>query len=183
MNATWLIPLISIPMLLILARILLFLVQVEGWSMYPTYHHEDRLLAIRLWPHHWLRRGQIVVLNLPSKPDRSFNPNPGRSKMCIKRIIGLPGDKVIAPVMQLPDPLEGEILIDEAKQELKSWYIPEEHCFIKGDSPGFDSTTFGPLPLYCIHGVILARLKRVHDTLQAYTLTDVPEQTRKADEL
>ena len=115
-----------------------------------------------------------MVWNLPPKSAWSFNPNPGVSKMYIKRIIGLPGDEVAAHVAQLHDPLEGEMLIDEAKQDLKSWHIPEEHCFIKGDSLGFDSTTFGPLPLHCIRGVILARLRRVQDTLQTHTLTNIP---------
>jgi len=174
MNTTLLILLTSTLILFVLVRTFLFLVQVEGWSMYPAYHHGDRLLALRFYPHHWLRRGQVVVWNLPPKLAWSFNPNPGVSKMYIKRIIGLPGDEVAAHVAQLHDPLEGEMLIDEAKQDLKSWHIPEEHCFIKGDSLGFDSTTFGPLPLHCIRGVILARLRRVQDTLQTHTLTNIP---------
>jgi signal peptidase I len=180
-NTTFLILLISILILFILVRTFLFLIQVEGWSMYPTYHHGDRLLALRFCPHRWLRRGQVVVWNLPQKLAWSFNPDPGGSKMYIKRIIGLSGDEVTAPIVQFPDPLEGEILVDEIKQELKNWHVPAGHCFVKGDSPGFDSTVFGSIPLHCIRGVVLARLRRINRGPQIHMSANIPEQLKRTD--
>lgn len=178
MNTTLLILLIFL-VLFILLRTCLFLVQVEGWSMYPTFHHEDRLLALRLWSSRWLRRGQVAVWNLPPELASSFTPD--ASKSFIKRIIGLPGDEVTAPIVRLPDLVEGELRVDEAKQELKTWRIPAEHCFVKGDSPGFDSTVFGPLPIHCVRGVILARLRRIHDTPRFHALTDLPSPLEEID--
>lgn len=179
MNTSLLILLVSLLILFILIRTFLFLVEVEGWSMFPEYHHEDRLLAIRFWPSRWLRRGQVVVLKLPPGLVPSFTP--GASKMYVKRIRGLPEDEVSATVMRPPNPVEGALWKDEAKQELKSWYVPEGHCFVKGDSPGFDSTVFGPLPIHCLRGVILARLRRVQDTPQFYPQTNLPSQMEKVD--
>lgn len=148
--------------------------------MYPAYHHGDRLLALRFWFPRSLRRGQVVVWNLLSESAPAFNP--GGTKSYIKRIIGLPGDEVTAPVVRLSDPLEEEIWMNDAEQELKTWHIPAGHCFVKGDSPGFDSTVFGSLPIHCIRGVILARLKRVHHAPQFHALTNPPSPMERVNE-
>ena len=160
MNTTLLMLISSLIFLFILIRTFLFLVQVEGWSMSPTYRPGDRLIALRYWPQRWLRRGQIVVWKMSPQLLMASMPEAMGSKHYIKRIIGLPGDKVTAPVLHLPDPLEGEMLLAEAKQEVKSWRIPSGYCFVKGDSPGFDSTFVGPIPLGTLRGLILARLPR-----------------------
>jgi len=160
MNISFLVPLVAVVILFLLARALLFLVQVEGWSMYPTYHHGDRFLALRYWPHRWLRRGQIVVWKLPSimawvsKPE-FMGPGP-----YIKRVVGLPGDEVIAPVVKLSEPADEAKQAVQEGQELRRWYIPAGHYFVKGDSPGLDSTLFGPIPLHTLRGVVLTKLPR-----------------------
>lgn len=159
-NTALLILFTSILVLFILSRIFLFHVQVLGWSMYPALHHGDRLLAWRYFPRRWLRRGQIVVWKLPSKLYRTSDTEPIGPDLYVKRILGMPGDEVTAPVVRLPDPVDGKVLMDRAKQELKKWHIPEGHCFVKGDSPGFDSTVFGLLPLHALRGVILLKLPR-----------------------
>lgn len=181
-NTTLLILFISLLILFILIRTFLFLVQVEGWSMYPTYQPDDRLLALRYFPQGWLRRGQIVVWNMPPHLLMTSKSEAVRSKLYIKRIIGLPGDEVIVPVVRLPDPVEGEIWLDEAKQELKSWHIPSGHCFVKGDSTGFDSTLFGPISFHALRGLILIRLpRRVKNVEEPYLvdLAQVPHPPQK----
>lgn len=156
---------ITIFTLLILTRTFLFLVQVEGWSMSPTYLPGDRLLALRYLPRRWLRRGRIVVWKMPSELPMSSMSNTMRAQLYIKRIVGLPGDEVLAPVVKLPETDEAANWMVQG-QELRTWHIPAGHCFVKGDSPGFDSTTFGPLPLHALRGVILAKLPRRMKTVE-----------------
>lgn len=160
MSTSLLILIIFVIILFILARTLLFLVQVEGWSMYPTYWPGDRLLALRYWPHRWLRRGQIVVWKSPSILPWASKPEFMGPGLYIKRIVGLPGDEVITPVMKLPEPVEGAKQVVQEVQELRRLYIPAGHCFVKGDSPGFDSTLFGPLSLHALRGVVIVKLPR-----------------------
>lgn len=148
-----------------IARILLFHLHVEGWSMYPTYQPGDHLLALRYFPQRWLRRGQIVVWKLPSDPLMHSMSVSMDSKLYIKRIIGLPGDDVFAPIVKFPDGQEGKKQRTQ-EQDLQKWHIPARHCFVKGDSPSYDSTFFGPLPLHALRGVILAKLPRRMKTVE-----------------
>lgn len=60
--------------------------QVNGLSMYPTFHNGEyvftNLLSQRLGP---LKRGDVIVFKAPPSQDKDY----------IKRIIGLPGDQVM----------------------------------------------------------------------------------------
>lgn len=152
--------------LLILTRTFLFLVQVEGWSMSPTYLPADRLLALRYFPRRWLSRGRIVVWKIPSELPMSSMSNTMRAQLYIKRIVGLPGDEVIAPVARLPEAGEAAEQMVDGQQELRTWRISAGHCFVKGDSPGFDSTILGPLPLHALKGIILVKLPRRMKTVE-----------------
>lgn len=151
--------------------------------MYPTYNHGDRLLALRYWPRHWLHRSWIVVWKLPVTLPWATNPKLIGPGLYIKRIMGLPGDEVVAPVAKPPDLRSQTKIPIQETQELRKWYVPAGLCFVKGDSPGFDSTVFGPIPLHCVRGVILARLRQVNGEPQIYTLSNIPEQIEKVDEL
>jgi signal peptidase I len=178
-STTLLILVIAIFILLILTRMFLFLVQVEGWSMSPTYLPGDRLLALRYFSRRWLGRGRIVVWKMPSELPMSSMSDAMRAQLYIKRIVGLPGDEVTAPIVKLPE-------IDEAagrivqEQELRTWHIPAGHCFVKGDSPGFDSTMFGPLPLHALKGIILVKLpRRVKTVEEPYFVDSISHPPQK----
>lgn len=76
---------------LVLALILrTFVIQafwIPSGSMIPTLEIGDRVLVLKFWyslPKVGPKRGQIVVFKYPVDPRRDF----------VKRIIGLPGDKV-----------------------------------------------------------------------------------------
>jgi signal peptidase I len=81
--------------------------RVEKTSMEPLLHDGDRILvskiSLMLEP---IKRGDIVVLNNPRKPEESW----------IKRVIGLPGEEV-----RIED---GEVYINGKR--LAETYIPEE---------------------------------------------------------
>ncbi len=58
---------------------------VSGSSMVPNFHNQDYLIVDRLSYHtHPPQRGDVIVLKYPKDPSQFF----------IKRIIGLPGEKV-----------------------------------------------------------------------------------------
>jgi signal peptidase I len=131
-----------IPAVIIVLLINAFLAQatrVEGQSMEPSLHNDERLIiekvSYRLRPP---ERGEIVVLQIEGR----------QSAPLIKRIIGLPGETV-----EIHD---GKVFIDgEALEEPYLAYmtygsmpprvVPEEHVFLLGDnrSASNDSRFFG----------------------------------------
>jgi signal peptidase I len=115
--------------------------QVRGQSMEPTLHNGQYLVVSKLA--YWLRppgRGDIVV----------FRPPNGASDDYIKRIVGLPGERVTVR--------DGEIRVDGAPLEEPyipkqgsysgSWELGPDQYFVLGDnrSNSSDSHTWGTLP-------------------------------------
>ena len=115
--------------------------QVRGQSMQPTLHNGQYLVVSKLA--YWLRppkRGDIVV----------FHPPNGSSDDYIKRIIGLPGER-----MRIRD---GAVLVDGAPIEETyvnsqgaysgSWELGPDEYFVLGDNRAnsSDSHMWGTLP-------------------------------------
>jgi signal peptidase I len=98
-----------------------FRVEVAGGSMAPTLRDGDWLVATRRGR---LRRGTVVVL-----------AHPGRSLDLVKRVAGVPGDRVGDRALG-----SGEYLV-------------------VGDQPmaSTDGRTFGPVPRSAIEGVVRFR--------------------------
>jgi signal peptidase I len=67
------------------SRLLVQNVQVRGTSMYPTLQNGEYILVDRLsYRLHSPQRGDIIIFHPPVAPDEDY----------VKRIIGLPGDRV-----------------------------------------------------------------------------------------
>ncbi len=133
--------------------IILFLyqpVRVEGTSMVPMLQDQDRLcinkLAYRVGSIH---QGDVVVFRYPRDITRSY----------IKRIIGLPGDRIRIE--------HGRVFRND--QELSEAYVPARYAdersemevtlppndfYVMGDhrSVSYDSRDFGPVPRDLIYG-------------------------------
>ena len=132
-------------------------VVVEGSSMQPYLNNGERLLVNKLvyyniksvrWGH--LERGDIVVFWYPREPDKSY----------VKRIIGLPGERV--------EVRNGKVYING--RELKEDYLDREHnldlpnhpaqtvdahhYFVMGDNRdnSSDSRKWGLVPEKYIYG-------------------------------
>lgn len=173
-----------IVLLILLARVFLFLVSVQGQSMYPALEHGDRVLTLHHWPVRWLRKGQIVVAEfgaLQWHPDHHHPAN--KENRYIKRIVGLPGDTVVVHPSELAETLSSRQQSRYHEQGCRIWRIAPGHCFVKGDSPGFDSTIIGPIPFYAIRGVVLMKLSHRGGFTRTRTVSaDSPTSARAIEE-
>jgi signal peptidase I len=133
-----------LPAVLIALLIHVFLAQatrVYGQSMQPSLHTDERLVVEKLsYRFHGPRRGDVVVLHDPS----------GGSELLIKRVIGLPGERVtIADGRVFIDGVEIEepYLDQETEGSGRSWLVPPLQVFVMGDNrqASRDSRSFGPI--------------------------------------
>ena len=140
-----------VPAILIAVLINIFLAQatrVYGQSMEPNLHTDQRLVVEKLsYTFHEPQRGDIVILQVPQ----------AGSGLLIKRVIGLPGEKVEikgGKVHINEQPLEEPYLSPQSQRDMRAIVVPPEHVFVLGDNRGFsnDSRSFGSVPLDNIGG-------------------------------
>jgi signal peptidase I len=158
-----------------LMRTFLYIVIIKGASMYPTFMSGDRVLVLRYWPARWLKRGQILI-GFPLSELAGQGINIVERVFIIKRVIGLPGDTLVTSILDLPD-FERPLWLDQHNDDgQRVWHIPPQHVFVKGDSVGTDSLTWGPLPFSNVAGIVLLKLPRkAATTYSNHTLPDYSE--------
>ncbi len=105
--------------LFILLQFVVMTVRVSGYSMENTFHNNDLLVAERIsLDFSGPSRGQVVIINPPGIPGEQF----------IKRVIGLPGDKIEItgnyPVAGHPGQTQTAILIEPGGKG--PWDLVEE---------------------------------------------------------
>jgi len=143
-----------IPAIIIALLINLLLAQatrVYGQSMEPNLHTDQRLVVEKISYNHWWpmrgpQRGDVVVFRV--------NPN---SDLLIKRVIGLPGDRVEIRAGQViinSEALDEPYLTRPTYGDYGPVDVPPLHIFVLGDNRGFsnDSRSFGPLTLDSVIG-------------------------------
>lgn len=139
-----------IPAVVIALFINLFLAQatqVLGQSMEPTLHSSQRVVIEKIsYRFHGPRRGDIVVID-----------SPNQSEMLIKRVVGLPGDRVeVRGGMVYVDGelLEEDWTVREGGGSYGPQTVPPLHVFVLGDNRGAsnDSRSFGPVAIEDIVG-------------------------------
>jgi signal peptidase I len=156
---------------------------VDGTSMTPTLHNNDRLIidkvertvALAQGKHYIPQRGQIVVL------DSSLVDQSGHNEQLIKRVIGLPGDTIsigtdgIVTVINKDHPNGFNVneslglhLDPTYTDEPTSVTVPDGQIFVMGDNRGpggsFDSRSFGPVDTNKIEGRLIARIFPLNQT-------------------
>ncbi|MEE8349130.1 MAG: signal peptidase I [Acidobacteriota bacterium] len=129
-------------------------VKVEGTSMEPRLQPQDRLFVNKfVYYLSDVRRGDIVVFWYPRDRSKSF----------IKRVVGLPGDKVeIRSGMVL---VNGQRLLEPYLPEWSDLgshpleVIPPRHYFVMGDhrNSSSDSREWGTVPRQNIFGEAVFR--------------------------
>lgn len=158
--------------------------QVDGPSMQTTLQNNDRLIVWKL-PRTWARitghsyvpkRGDVVIFN-----ERNLSAfGQENNKQLIKRVIGLPGEKVSIvngklvvynkehPQGFVPDdtlPYGSVIGETEAEQERTSWTLNSKEIFVSGDnrSDSLDSRAFNGVDLNDVVGKLVLRILPIGD--------------------
>ena len=153
---------IAVLAVLAIAVIRVFIIKpfiVQGASMEPNFHDKDYLIVDEISYHlRDAKRGEVVVFH---------PPNQSRAQFYIKRVIGLPGEKV--------EIIDGEIWIYNDQYpngiQLHEDYIHEytqgrvsitvglDEYFLLGDNrdSSLDSRNFGPVPMVNVIGKVLVR--------------------------
>jgi signal peptidase I len=138
--------------LLLLLRRALLVVSVDGASMMPTYQPGDRLLTVRARRGVPIRSGDVVVCRRPDRrPDAPY---------LVKRVLATAGQ-----------PIPDQPAADNPEFAL----VPPGSIWVQGDSPGYDSRAFGPLPLSEIIGQVLAPLWRTRPSGSSLPASAHPE--------
>jgi signal peptidase I len=117
-------------------------VRVDGYSMRPTLEDGEFVLVSKL-SYFWgdVTRGDIVVFHFPLNPEEEL----------IKRVIGLPGDRVMVENGQVY--VNGQAISEPyiAQSPLYSgeWLVEENHLFVLGDNRNNsnDSKDWGLMPM------------------------------------
>lgn len=120
---------------------------VEGASMDPTFATGDYLIVDELTYHFQTpERGSVLIFKYPKDPSKSF----------IKRVIGLPGEKVSISDGQITitnsENPEGFLLdepyIELSKKDSSDYVLGVEEYFVLGDNrfASADSRIWGPVP-------------------------------------
>jgi signal peptidase I len=125
-------------------------VKVEGTSMLPGLVDQERIF-INKFVYHFetINRGDIVVFHYPYDPSKSY----------IKRVIGLPGDRI--------EIVDGQVFVNgkalreryippqyEDGRSYPETVVPAQHYFLLGDHRNLsnDSRDFGPVDESFIYG-------------------------------
>ena len=145
-----------------------FLIQpfiVEGASMLPAYHNQEFLLVDKLsYRLADPKRGDVMIFKLYEK-----NNNPYEGKHLIKRLIGLPGERVVVKkgvtkIYNKENP--NGFLLDEQyvsyteTQKDVDLELDATHYFVMGDNraQSYDSRDWGALDEVNIKGQVLFRI-------------------------
>lgn len=115
---------------LFLTRVVIVNATVPSGSMEPTVMAGDRVIGFRLaYMFSSPERGDVVVFKYPDD----------RSVQYLKRIIGLPGEKVEIKdgkvyIDDSAEPLEEEYLTVVPKGDFGPFFVPEDSYFMLGDN-------------------------------------------------
>jgi signal peptidase I len=150
--------------------------QVDGQSMETTLQNKDRLIVnktprtwSRLTKHQYIpHRGDIIIFNQANLPDTSF----GTTKQLIKRVIGLPGERVVIKDGKItvynaahpggfnPDKTVGYHITAPTTDGEVDVTLQQGQIFVCGDNRpnSEDSRYFGPVNASEIVGRLVFRL-------------------------
>ena len=125
-------------------------IRVDGYSMEPTLHSGEFVIVNKL--SYWLgspQRGDVIVFHFPRDPEQEY----------IKRVIGLPGDKVEVSggLVRVNGQVIDEPYIAAPPVYQSSWTVSENSLFVLGDNRNnsSDSHNWGPVPYDNIVGKAL----------------------------
>ena len=125
-------------------------IRVDGYSMEPTLHSGEFVIVNKLaYKFGSPQIGDVIVFHFPRDPEQEY----------IKRVIGLPGDKVDISNKQVR--VNGQVLdepyIAAPPAYESSWTVTDESLFVLGDNRNnsSDSHNWGLVPLENVVGKAL----------------------------
>lgn len=150
---TWARDLLISVVLAILAILFLYQpVKVEGTSMMPGLIDQERIFINKFVYRFGLEdihRGDLVVFWFPSDPTKSY----------IKRVIGVPGDRISVEngaVLVNGEKIEEPYVIDEYRDRtsMSEFKVEDDEYFVLGDhrTSSNDSRSWGAVPRRFIYG-------------------------------
>lgn len=134
--------------------------QIKGGSMEPSFFTGEYILTSKVtYRFRSPNRGDVVVFKSPKNPDIEY----------VKRIIGLPGDKILIKNSDLY--VNGNLIQENyiaaktnlwqggSTKEGEQLTIPPEEIFVMGDNRprSSDSREFGPVPTASVIGYVFYR--------------------------
>jgi signal peptidase I len=134
---------IALTLLIFLAiRVTVQNFQISGDSMKNTLHNSQYVLVNKIaYLFHTPERGDVIVFHDPNMPERDL----------IKRIIGLPGDKIVmdsSNVWVNGTELNEPYIMAQWNPNTENLTVPANTYFVMGDNRpnSQDSRYFGPVP-------------------------------------
>lgn len=134
--------------------------QIKGASMEPTFYTSEYILTSKItYKFRSLQRGDVIVFRSPKNPDIEY----------IKRIIGLPGDKVVIidGVVKVNNNVINEKYISATTNLWEGGYtkngqeitVPQGELYVMGDNRprSSDSREFGTVTIDSIIGYVFYR--------------------------
>jgi signal peptidase I len=123
-------------------------IRVESISMQPTLYEGDFVIVNRVaYKLGAPQRGDVIIFHYPPDPNR---------EPYIKRVIGLPGDrvKVQGGKVYINDIPIREPYIKAPPAYENTWHVPEDSLFVLGDNRNnsSDSHSWGMVPLKNVIG-------------------------------
>ena len=113
---------IAVVIALVVNNCIIMNANVPSGSMMNTILEGDRMIGLRTA--YWFsdpKRGDIAIFE---NPDYNEEGSLEGDKYFVKRVIGLPGDKVVIK--------DAKIYINDSKEPLNESYLPEEWTYING---------------------------------------------------
>lgn len=122
-------------------------IRVDGYSMEPTLRSGEFVIVNKLaYKTGSPQPGDVIVFRYPKDPSQEY----------IKRVIGLPGDRVRIEngSVFVNDRLIPEPYIAAAPMYQAEWLVPEDALFVLGDNrnQSSDSHNWGPVPTEYVIG-------------------------------
>lgn len=122
-------------------------IRVDGFSMEPTLHNGEFVIVNKLaYQFGEPKHGDVIVFRYPRDPDQEY----------IKRVIGLPGDRIriINGEVYVNDERIDEPYIAAAPRYQSEWGVPEDSLFVLGDNRNnsSDSHNWGPVAMEYVIG-------------------------------
>jgi signal peptidase I len=128
---------------------------VDGQSMVPTLEDKERLVVNKLVYHlHTPEYNDIVVFKYPADPSKDF----------IKRVIGLPGDKIEIrdyKVFRNGVELKEDYIAEPTATSNGVFQVPDGTVFVLGDNRNYSKDSRDPMVGYVPFDAIIGRAEFV----------------------